>query len=48
MTSAPSFDVEAAHRYYSVHCFNAAWDLLDKEERTPLVSASSGTYTRRW
>ena len=35
MTSTPSFDVEAAHRYFSTHCFNAAWDLLDKKERTP-------------
>ena len=35
MTSAPSFDVAAAHRYFSAHCFNAAWDLLDKKDRTP-------------
>jgi len=25
----------AAHRHFSTHCFNAAWDLIDKPERTP-------------
>jgi len=34
MTAAPDFDRAAAHRYFAAHCFNAAWDLLDKAERT--------------
>jgi hypothetical protein len=25
----------AAHRFFSAHCFNAAWDLMDKAGRTP-------------
>jgi hypothetical protein len=25
----------AAHRYFSAHCFNAAWDLIDNSDRTP-------------
>jgi hypothetical protein len=24
----------AAHQHFSAHCFNAAWDLIDKPERT--------------
>ena len=32
--SDPQFDTTAAHRYYSAHCFNSAWDLLDKEVRS--------------
>ena len=34
MTQVPDFDQAAAHRYFSAHCFNAAWDLLDKPART--------------
>lgn len=30
----PSFDLEAAHRYFSVEYFNRAWDLIEQEERT--------------
>lgn len=29
-------DVAAAHRYFSVECFNRAWDLIDKPDRTEL------------
>lgn len=29
------FDSPAAHRYFSVDCFNRAWDLIDKPDRTP-------------
>lgn len=29
------FDQEAAHRFYSAECFNAAWRLIDMEQRTP-------------
>jgi hypothetical protein len=35
MAKKPDFDVEAAHKYFSAHCFNSAWDLIDKQERTP-------------
>ena len=32
---SPQFDIEAAHRYFAAHCFNQAWDLIDKQDRTP-------------
>ena len=35
MNKKPDFNVEAAHRYFSAHCFNSAWDLIDKTDRTP-------------
>lgn len=35
MTRKIEFDQNAAHKYYSAHCFNKAWDLIDKEQRTP-------------
>jgi hypothetical protein len=35
MSKQPEFDVEAAHRYFAAECFNRAWDLIDKPERTP-------------
>ena len=35
MTSEPDFDVQAAHRYFAVECFNKTWDLIDKKDRTP-------------
>lgn len=28
-------DVDAAHRYFSVQCFNDAWKLLEKAARSP-------------
>jgi hypothetical protein len=28
--------IEEAHRFYSAHCFNAAWELIDKPSRTDL------------
>jgi hypothetical protein len=34
MPKTPEFDLTAAHTYFSAHCFNATWDLLDKAERT--------------
>jgi len=30
----PEFDVHAAHRYFSAYCFNTAWGLIDKAERS--------------
>jgi len=35
MTKKDEFDQAAAHKYYSANCFNKAWDLIDKEQRTP-------------
>lgn len=34
MTQAPEFDLAAAHRYFAADCFNKAWDLMDKDDRT--------------
>ena len=34
MPDQPSFDLQAAHRHFSVECFNRAWDLIDKAGRT--------------
>ncbi len=28
------FDIEAAHKFFSAQCFNAAWDLMEKSQRT--------------
>jgi hypothetical protein len=33
--SVPQFDVQAAHRFFSAECFNAAWDLMEKPGRSP-------------
>ena len=35
MSKKPDFDVNAAHRYFSAQCFNRAWDLIDRADRTP-------------
>ena len=35
MSAEPAFDVKAAHRYFAADCFNKAWDLIEKESRTP-------------
>jgi hypothetical protein len=34
MAKQPDFDIDAAHRFFSGQCFNSAWDLLDKTDRT--------------
>jgi hypothetical protein len=31
----PEFDLTTAHKYFAAHCFNSAWDLIDKTDRTP-------------
>ena len=33
--TTPEFDLQKAHRHFSVTCFNEAWSLIDKTERTP-------------
>ena len=35
MTDKPEFDRAAAHQYFSANCFNQAWGLIDKADRTP-------------
>ena len=30
----PDFDTAAAHHYFAAYCFNAAWDLIEKPDRT--------------
>ena len=30
----PSFDLAEAHKYFVAHCFNTAWDLIEKTDRT--------------
>jgi hypothetical protein len=34
MTTQPDFDLQTAHKYFSAHCFNRAWDYIDKPMRT--------------
>ncbi len=34
MVKEPDFDLQAAHKFFSVTCFNQTWDLMDKAERT--------------
>ena len=35
MANAPSFDLTAAHKYFAANCFNKAWDLIERPDRTP-------------
>ena len=34
ITKSLSFDGEAANRYFAAHCFNRAWDLIEKKDLT--------------
>jgi hypothetical protein len=34
MANKPDFDLKSAHKYFSVDCFNRAWDYIDKPVRT--------------
>jgi hypothetical protein len=34
MANELKFDKEAAHKYFSGHCFNSVWGLIDKKDRT--------------
>jgi len=34
MPQQPNFDLVSAHRHFAVDCFNRAWDLMDKPQRT--------------
>ena len=35
MSDQPDFDVASAHKHFSAHCFNKAWELIEKPDRTP-------------
>jgi hypothetical protein len=35
MSNSSPLDIAAAHKYFAAHCFNSAWDLIEKPERTP-------------
>jgi len=43
MAKKPEFDLQAAHKYFAVYCFNQAWDYIDKPIRT---SAEADTMLR--
>lgn len=34
MVNPPEFDLAKAHRYFAAYCFNSAWDLIEKKDRT--------------
>ena len=34
MTDQPSFDINAAHKYFSASCFNQTWEYIDQPNRT--------------
>jgi hypothetical protein len=36
MAEKPAFDLQAAHKHFSTACFNRAWDLIDKSDRSAL------------
>ncbi|MBC8325613.1 MAG: hypothetical protein H8E27_08310 [Verrucomicrobia subdivision 3 bacterium] len=31
----PDFDPTPAHKFFSAHCFNRAWEFIDQPKRTP-------------
>jgi hypothetical protein len=35
MPKPPDFDLKSAHRFFAADCFNRAWDLIEKPDRTP-------------
>jgi tetratricopeptide (TPR) repeat protein len=35
MPPPPDFDLQSAHHYFSAQCFNQAWELIKKPDRTP-------------
>lgn len=34
MADLPGFDTQQAHEYFSKHCFNEAWQLIDRTDRS--------------
>lgn len=35
MPKKTEMDLAAAHRYFAAHCFNQAWELMEKKDRSP-------------
>ena len=35
MDTKADFDAAAGHKYFAADCFNKAWDLMEKQNRTP-------------
>jgi tetratricopeptide (TPR) repeat protein len=35
LTNNSKIELDYAHKFFSVRCFNQAWDLIDKPDRTP-------------
>jgi hypothetical protein len=35
MATKAEFNVSDGHKHFAAHCFNAAWDLIEKSNRTP-------------
>ena len=35
MAKKPDFNLIVAHKFFSTHCFNKAWDLIDQPSCTP-------------
>ena len=33
--NSPDFDTQTAHQFFAGQCFNSAWDLMEKSNRTP-------------
>ena len=33
--NSPDFDTQTAHQFFAAQCFNAAWDLMEKSNRSP-------------
>jgi hypothetical protein len=52
MPTKPDFDLASAHKYFAAQCFNQAWDLIEKPDRTPaddrLMEALSQASIYHW
>lgn len=52
MPTKPDFDLAAAHKFFAAQCFNQAWDLIDKVDRSPeedrLMEALSQASIYHW
>ena len=52
MPTNPDFELAAAHKYFAAQCFNQAWDLIEKPDRTPaddrLMEALSQASIYHW
>jgi hypothetical protein len=35
MAENSGLDMDKAHRYFAADCFNKAWELIEKPDRTP-------------